>query len=203
MRKTKELIVETALRLFSQKGFEAVTVRDIAAELELTAPALYVHFKSKQDILDEILHRMETQDADISGGDGVPQETYESNPESYRNVSMESLVTFTMDMFRYWTENEFASHFRHLLTIEQYRDDRFQRLFQQYLGTGVLSYLEDIFRENADGDAQFLAESFFSLFHLLLNQYDAATSTRSRKLIFQHLKNHLRHFVDALPKKGK
>ena len=46
MRKTRELIIQTALKLFSQKGFEAVSVRDIAAELELTASALYVHFKS-------------------------------------------------------------------------------------------------------------------------------------------------------------
>lgn len=198
MRKTKELIVETALRLFSQKGFEAVTVRDIAGELELTAPALYVHFKRKQDILDEILHQMESQDANISGDDGVPQETYESNPDSYRNVSLENLISFTMDMFRYWTEDEFASQFRHLLTIEQYRNERFQKLYQQYLGTGVLNYLEDIFRENVKGDAQFLAESFFSLFHLLLNQYDATKSKRSRNLISQHLQNHLRHFVDSL-----
>lgn len=202
MRKTKDLIVETALRLFSQKGFEAVTVRDIAGELDLTAPALYVHFKSKQDILDEILHRMETRDADISGGDGVPQETYESNPESYQNVSLENLVAFTLDMFRYWTEDEFASRFRHLLTIEQYRDARFQTLFQQYLGTGVLKYLEDIFRENAEGDGRFLAESFFSLFHLLLNQYDASTSKRSRKLLVQHLQEHLQHFVEGLRKRA-
>ena len=59
MRNTRELILQTALRLFAQKGFEGVSVRDIAGELELTAPALYVHFKSKQEILEAILRRME------------------------------------------------------------------------------------------------------------------------------------------------
>ena len=198
MRKTKELIVETALRLFSQKGFEAVSVRDISGELELTAPALYVHFKSKQDILDEILRRMEANDASISIGDGVPQEPYESNPASYRNVNFDNLVKFTLDMFRYWTEDAFASQFRHLLTIEQYRDKRFQQLFQQYLGTGVLQYLEDIMRENATGDPKFLAESFFSLFHLFLNQYDAMPTRKEKSLLQKHLEWHLRHFVTTL-----
>ena len=198
MRKTKELIVETALRLFSQKGFEAVSVRDISGELELTAPALYVHFKSKQDILDEILRRMEANDASISIGDGVPQEPYESNPASYRNVNFDNLVKFTLDMFRYWTEDAFASQFRHLLTIEQYRDKRFQQLFQQYLGTGVLQYLEDIMRENATGDPKFLAESFFSLFHLFLNQYDAMPTRTEKSLLQKHLEWHLQHFVTTL-----
>ncbi len=86
MRKTRELILQTALKLFSQKGFEAVSVRDIAAELELTAPALYVHFKSKQDILEAILRRMEERDAELSGQDGVPQETFADNPKAYGDV---------------------------------------------------------------------------------------------------------------------
>ena len=125
MRKTRELILQTALKLFSQKGFEAVSVRDIAAELELTAPALYVHFKSKQDILEAILRRMEERDTELSGRDGVPQQTFADNPDAYDHVSWDNLVAFTQDMFRYWTEDEFAVQFRHLLTIEQYRDKRF------------------------------------------------------------------------------
>jgi len=198
MRKTKDQIVETALRLFSQKGFEAVSVRDISGELELPAPALYVHFKNKQDILDEILRRMEARDADISIGDGVPQDTYENAPETYKNVNFDNLIAFTLDMFRYWTEDDFARNFRHLLTIEQYRDKRFQHLYQQYLGTGVLKYLEDIMRENAAGNPKFLAESFFSLFHLFLNQYDAMSSRQQKKGLLEHLEGHLKCFVQAL-----
>jgi len=198
MRKTKEQIVENALRLFAQKGFEAVSVRDISGELELTAPALYVHFKSKQDILDEILRRMEARDADISIGDGVPQDTYENAPESYQNVNFNNLIRFTLDMFQYWTEDDFARNFRHFLTIEQYRDKRFQCLYQQYLGTGVLQYLEDIMRENALGDPKLLAESFFSLFYLFLNQYDAIPKRQQKNNLKQHLEEHLKCFVKAL-----
>ena len=198
MRKTRELILQTALKLFSQKGFEAVSVRDISAELELTAPALYVHFKSKQDILEAILHRMEERDAELSGKDGVPQETFTDDPKSYDNVSMDNLVAFTMDMFRYWTEDEFVVRFRHLLTIEQYRDKRFADLFQQYLGNGVVQYLEDIFGENAHGDPHELAVSFWAVFRLLLEQYDVATTKKAKQLVISHLENHLKDFMERL-----
>ena len=197
MRKTRELILQTALKLFSQKGFEAVSVRDIAAELELTAPALYVHFKSKQDILEAILRRMEERDAELSGQDGVPQETFADNPDAYGHVPLDKLMAFTMDMFRYWTEDEFAVCFRHLLTIEQFRDKRFADLLQQYLGNGVVQYLEDIFMENAHDDPHDLAMSFWSLFRFLLEQYDVAKTKKAKTLIVKHLEAYLKDFVES------
>ena len=198
MRKTRELILQTALKLFSQKGFEAVSVRDIAAELELTAPALYVHFKSKQNILEAILRRMEERDAELSGQDGVPQETFADNPNSYDHVSLDNLMVFTLDMFRYWTEDEFAVRFRHLLTIEQFRDKRFADLFQQYLGNGVVQYLEDIFRKNAHGDPHGLAVSFWALFRFLLEQYDVAMTKKAKTLIVKQLEKYLTEFSGRL-----
>ena len=198
MRKTRELIIQTALKLFSQKGFEAVSVRDIAAELELTAPALYVHFKSKQDILEAILRKMEERDAELSGHDGVPQETFADNPESYDNVSMDDLMVFTLDMFLYWTEDDFAVQFRHLLTIEQYRDKRFADLFQQYLGSGVVQYLEDIFRKNVHGDPHEQAVAFWALFRFLLEQYDIMTTKKAKRLIVSHLEKYLQFFAKQL-----
>ena len=197
MRKTRELILQTALKLFSQKGFEAVSVRDIAAELELTAPALYVHFKSKQDILEAILRRMEERDAELSGQDGVPRETFTDNPESYDNVSLDNLMAFTLDMFRYWTEDEFAVRFRHLLTIEQFRDKRFADLFQQSLGKGVVQYLEDIFKKNTHGDPHGLAVSFWALFRFLLEQYDVAMTKKAKTLINKQLEKYLAEFVES------
>ena len=192
MRKTKELILQTALRLFAQRGFEGVSVRDIAGELELTAPALYVHFKSKQEILEAILRRMEERDAELSAQDSVPIQPYEKAPESYAKVEMAHLVNFTLSMFRYWTEDEFAVQFRHLLTVEQYRDERFAELFQQYLGSGVIQYLEDIFRANVPDKAPIqLALSFYSPVFFLIGQYDAMTTKKAKSDLARILKKQL------------
>ncbi len=41
-------------------------------------------------------------------------------------------------MFRYWTEEEFPSCFRRMLTLEQYRSAEMSALYQQYLAAGPL-----------------------------------------------------------------
>src|SRR5262245_41268819 len=50
----RETVVRTALRLLDEVGFEGLTLRRIAAELGVQAPALYWHFKNKQELLDEM-----------------------------------------------------------------------------------------------------------------------------------------------------
>lgn len=49
-----ETVVKTALEMLDAEGLESVTVRRLAAKLGVQAPALYWHFKNKQDILDEM-----------------------------------------------------------------------------------------------------------------------------------------------------
>ncbi len=48
-RKTE--IVNSAAKLFKEKGYSAVTMRDIAQDLDIKAASLYNHIKSKQEIL--------------------------------------------------------------------------------------------------------------------------------------------------------
>ncbi len=48
-RKSNE-IIDVAEEIFSLKGFNKTTMDDIAAELELTKPALYRYFQSKEDL---------------------------------------------------------------------------------------------------------------------------------------------------------
>ena len=44
----REQLLETARGVFARKGFEAATLADIAAELNVTAAAVLRHFPSKQ-----------------------------------------------------------------------------------------------------------------------------------------------------------
>lgn len=46
----RKTIVTAALRLFSEKGIKATTVRDIARAAEVTEGALYRHFESKEQL---------------------------------------------------------------------------------------------------------------------------------------------------------
>ena len=59
MRNRKEEILTVALHLFARDGYEAVSVSKIAGELDMTKGALYRHYKSKRDIFDCIVNRMD------------------------------------------------------------------------------------------------------------------------------------------------
>ena len=52
---TKEKIIYESLTLYSIKGFNAISVRDIAKAVGIKASSLYNHFKNKQDIFDTIV----------------------------------------------------------------------------------------------------------------------------------------------------
>ncbi|WP_447037814.1 TetR/AcrR family transcriptional regulator C-terminal domain-containing protein [Streptomyces sp. DSM 118878] len=51
-------VARTALELLNRNGLEGLTLRAIAKELDVKAPALYWHFKDKQALLDEMATEM-------------------------------------------------------------------------------------------------------------------------------------------------
>jgi TetR/AcrR family tetracycline transcriptional repressor len=50
----KDQIIHTAIRLLDRDGVEGVTLRRLASELDVKAPALYWHIANKQTLLDEM-----------------------------------------------------------------------------------------------------------------------------------------------------
>ncbi|MFC0554077.1 TetR family transcriptional regulator [Planotetraspora thailandica] len=55
--KTRQLIVETALRLFKERGFEATTMRAIAAEAGVSVGNAYYYFSSKEQLIQAYYER--------------------------------------------------------------------------------------------------------------------------------------------------
>ena len=51
---SRDAILNTAIRLFSQKGYEGVGVQEICENANITKPTLYYFFKSKQGLLQAI-----------------------------------------------------------------------------------------------------------------------------------------------------
>ena len=165
---TKQRILAEAVRLFSREGYEAVSVEQIAKAVGIKAPSLYKHYTSKRDIFDSILRVMEQQDEESAHAYSLPEEPREIMPQAYERPSAEDLILFSKQQFRYWTEDEFASSFRKMLTVEQYRSEEMNRLYHQYLGAGPLKYVADLLGSRQQ------ALSFYGPMHLLYSVYDAA-----------------------------
>ena len=181
MGNRKEEILIVALHLFARDGYEAVSVSQIAGELDMTKGALYRHYKSKRDIFDCIVQRMEQQDSEQARQNEVPEESIEKVPEEYQNVSVEDFVGYSKSMFEYWTEDDFASSFRKMLTIEQFRSEEMQNLYQQYLVAGPASYVKDLFDSMGFTNAKDKAVRFYAVMHFYYSLYDGAEDKENVK----------------------
>ena len=174
MADTREKILMTALQLFAKDGYEAVSVRTIAEELGMTKGALYRHYKNKRDIFDCIVKRMIQIDAQRAREYHMPDEGYDSKPDAYGNTTLQSIQEYTIEQFRFWTEDEFASCFRKMLTLEQYRNEEMAELYSQCIVAGPVTYMEDLFREliqkgvlKAENPRQLAVDYYAPLFLLI------------------------------------
>lgn len=187
MSNRKEEILIVALHLFARDGYEAVSVSQIAGELDMTKGALYRHYKSKRDIFDSIVKRMEQQDSEQARENEVPEESIEKTPEEYQNVSFDDFVEYSKSMFEYWTEDDFASSFRKMPTIEQFRSEEMQKLYQQYLVSGPAGYVKDLFKNMKIKDPEENAVKFYANMFFYYNVYDGAADKAKAKCQFEQM----------------
>lgn len=185
MSNRKEEILTVALHLFARDGYEAVSVSQIAGELDMTKGALYRHYKSKRDIFDCIVERMEQGDSEQAAEHDMPEDDKESMPEQYETVSLDEFVEYSKSMFAYWTEDDFASSFRKMLTIEQFRNEEMQRLYQQYLASGPVSYVKDLFESMGIANAEENAVRFYATMYFYYSVYDGADDKEKIKKEFE------------------
>ena len=200
MADTKVNILHTALRLFARDGYEAASVSDIAGALGMTKGALYKHYKNKREIFNSIVERMYQVDAERAKTYEVPEETFARSPSAYRQVAMDKIKIFIKAQFVFWTEDEFASSFRKMLILEQYRNPEIMELYQKCLLSGPISYMEDVFREMMEehsawskSDPKQLALGFYAPFYLLLSMSDA---TSDKKEAAELLAAHIERFIE-------
>ena len=187
MGNRKEEILIVALHLFARDGYEAVSVSQIAGELDMTKGALYRHYKSKRDIFDCIVQRMEQQDGEQARRNEVPEESIEKMQEEYQNVSVEDFVGYSKSMFEYWTEDDFASSFRKMLTLEQFRNEEMQNLYQQYLVSGPTEYVKDLFKNMEIKNPEENAIKFYANMFFYYSVYDGATDKTKAKCQFEYM----------------
>ena len=182
---TKEDILIVALHLFARDGYEAVSVSQIAGKLGMTKGALYRHYESKRDIFDHIVKRMEQGDGEQAEEYDMPADEKESMADQYGEVSMDNFLEYSKSMFAYWTENDFASSFRKMLILEQFRNEEMQALYQQYLASGPAEYVKDLFESMGIEEADKKAEMFYSVMFFFYSLYDGAKEKEQVKERFE------------------
>ncbi|WP_343208605.1 helix-turn-helix domain-containing protein [Anaerolentibacter hominis] len=197
-RNTKQMILEAALTLFSEKGYEAVSVAQIAQEVGVKAPALYKHYKNKQDIFDAIIaemgRRYEKQAAllEVDGSQAI------LDAGKYADMGEEQLIWAGRSLLHYYLTDEFARRCRRMLTIERYRSGELSALFEEQYVNGPLDYQSVIFEICAKNgvlkaeDPRIMAMHFYGPIFLLLTAYDGHPEQEPQAM--ELLERHIRQF---------
>ena len=199
---TKERIFEESLTLFSKNGYEASSVRDIAACLGMTQAALYKHYKNKQAIYDSIIARMKENERDRAAEYNMPAVTDSEDAESYKALSVSQLKLYSTIQFVYWTEDSFASRCRKMLTIEQFHNYQASLLYQQYLVNGQFLYTQKLIAELQrqgqwmEGDSWDMAVEFYGPILAMILIYDGSENKEG-------IKTKLRTHISNVTKKYK
>ncbi len=65
MLERRREILEAATKVFSKKGFHAATLDDVAAEAEVSKGSIYIHFDSKEAMIDGLSELWQTIDDEV------------------------------------------------------------------------------------------------------------------------------------------
>ena len=190
---TKEKILLTSLKLFAQDGYEAVSISKISGELGMAKSALYKHYKNKRDIFDSIINRMDELDYERAREYNMPDGNMDEIIKGYREISIDKIRIYTEVQFKHWTEEEFSSLFRRMLTLEQYRNQEMSDLYQKYLVSGPIDYMTYLFAgiTGKKEEAKQLAIEFYGPIFLMYSLYD---NKREGDDLTEMLKNHVERF---------
>lgn len=123
MSSKKDEIIDYATTLFMDQGFLATSTRQIAKGLQITQPAIYHHFKSKEDIYVQVLTKFTKQVGNelhvFLNDDYSPEETLVNMSEfliknhsmnfslMMKDMNEELPKEFKQQIFILWNENYF------------------------------------------------------------------------------------------------
>ena len=106
---TKQRILDKALELFSAKGYDSVSVGEIAKAVGIKAPSLYNHFPSKQAIFDAIVESTAVQyESDTDKIDIHVQDVQKDIP-IFAKTTEDALFEKVRQIFEYSLHNETIS----------------------------------------------------------------------------------------------
>lgn len=195
---TKRKILEKALELFSNDGYDSVSMGEIANAVGIKAPSLYNHYSGKRAIFDAIVEETAAQYEEYTDKIDVHIQNSNRDLEVFTKITEDGLVEKVHQIFNYSLHNESIGRFRRMMTIEQFRSPELAELYTRRYVDRLLAYHAGIFRNLIaagvihDGDPDTLALMYVSPIITLIGICDRQPEKESECI--EKLDNHVRLF---------
>ena len=197
---TKDKIFDTALDLFSKKGYDSVSVRTIASEVGIKESSIYNHYSSKKDILMSILNYFEEYFKGDSLDDENIRKLLEENPEEFYHHGSE--------MFKQQIFEEKILKIMKLIFVQMYQIDEVKEFFLREILGGSTDFWSDVFeiliQKNvigSDCNPNKLAEMYFgfSMFKLweIFLKYDDFPKAEI-EIMFDEVEEYHKFLLDSV-----
>ena len=194
---TRKKILAKALELFSQRGYDAVSVGDIAAAVGVKAPSLYNHFSGKRAIFDAIVEAAAEQYEQDTAKISIHVQDASRDFSVFEEITEDALFEKVRQIFAYSLHDETICRLR-MMTIEQFRSPELAALYSHRYVERLVAYHAAIFRDLIaagciqDGDPEALALLYVAPINALIGICDRQPDREEECL--QKLRNHVHAF---------
>lgn len=203
---TKEKIFDVSLDLFSKKGYDSVSLREIAEEVGIKKSSIYSHYSSKESILTDIfeyLTNLFENDELLKSKDLMLSENNEillENPEMFYHQGSEAIKAMFL--------NEKNLKIWRLVFIQMHYNDKIRSFFENEILVKPLIFWKEFFtilKDNGvirnDTNPELLAKEYYSFpIYLLLEitaKYDDIPQS-SLDDFFKQSEEHAKFLLDCI-----
>ena len=193
---TKEKILDAALTLFAENGYDGTSVEQIASNVGIKAPSLYKHYKGKEDILNALIDSAEARYEEMFGSEKnigkVPQ-------------SREEFIKVTLKRISFTIKDPVIRKTRMLLVQEQFRNERISETTTRHQLDGIQRMFAKIIKGMMDegivveDDPELLAVELTAPAVLQIAKSDRQPQCEEECM--EYIEKHLRHFCKVYMKK--
>lgn len=116
---TKQKIIEKALELFSERGYDSVSVGEIAQAVGIKAPSIYNHYPSKQAIFEAIVASTAERYQRDTDKIQIHVEDDRRDASAFVHITEEALFQKVRQIFEYSLHDDVIRRFRKMRKVNR------------------------------------------------------------------------------------
>lgn len=182
-KNTRQLILDTAKKLFNERGYNGVSLQDIANELDISKGNLTYHFRKKEEIMESLVletpkRQFHSTAATLKELDTIftdMQKTIQEHAYYFLHHAQLSTLSPRIREVQNYAYIEMMSTFQHafhdLLTADLLRKEEFEHEYEQVSNTLLLTCIYwapfTKLQMSIDTKTDFRVQAWSTIYHLL------------------------------------